>query len=679
MGNCYKLQVQLVTFKSNPTLKSKKLQSPTAFPTISGFVYDLLKRFSLDNFTLYSLKEDPLDWKYSEGERQFASYMQLIHPHLPLQSTFTSNLGAPRLNGNGSKMRSDGRLGGVNCANSIEIEFMGDFHHHANKSTFPPFPTKLEDFDFTHHWKFVNADWDKRANAILEDNPQIKQLMCCWSSQWEILKANNQLLREMIRNEILMLPTPLVPRESLIGCRSELYKPFWTAESDPSRDFFALDVNSQFSYLITQNVFSSGRMKRYLAREIRNLITFDFEKKKFIFNKNQVCSGYVKALVLPTRQNDVIPALYCKIGTKTGGFSCKKCFLEETTEPCKCHDLDKMCTITCTFVDLEYAFLENSIKVLKFHEVILFEKQESLGKTFFNCIHREVTLSKGFPKQMSLSQQRDYVSQCNSMLNLHGDQALKLADFKQDLCYKRLLKIVSTYALGRLGTKQVTSTKLCSNSQQLQDIFATKDVSQFQELGSRCLISFNSGRARPSRSSYLIFLSEIYSYSRRHLRESAKQIMAEGGEIVNLTVDAIQFVDKKGKKPVLSIGPLPGQWKHVYEGEKVTGFFALSNSSSITTFQTAEPLTKICGLQMSQILGKSKFVASYMNLVETALLGKKASTNLPQTRHVKQKGKKVPRRSIFKIKNTLSNKRYYKLKKDECISYPYGYKNDVKQ
>ena len=157
------------------------MQSPTAFPTISGFVYDLLKRFSLDNFTLYSLKEDPLDWKYSEGERQFASYMQLIHPHLPLQSTFTSNLGAPRLNGNGSKMRSDGRLGGVNCANSIEIEFMGDFHHHANKSTFPPFPTKLEDFDFTHSYGLVldksgRIIWDTSYEVDFSYNGELEKL-----------------------------------------------------------------------------------------------------------------------------------------------------------------------------------------------------------------------------------------------------------------------------------------------------------------------------------------------------------------------------------------------------------------------------------------------------------------------------------------------------------------------
>lgn len=664
-SNCYKIQTHLINFKSNPSLKNKNMLSPASFPTITGFVYNLLKRYSLDNFNLRSLKNDGVkSWSFSEGEREFASYMQLLNPNIPLESVFTSASGAPKL-ANGK--RSDGRIG------ACEIEYCGSIWHGAKNVTFPKFPINLKDFDFTYHWKFISAEWDHRANSILQDNPHIQHLVAVWDLQWTLLKKNNKLLQEMVRNDLLMVATPMNPRNSLIGCRSELYKPFWRQEEDPSREFFALDFNAQFSSLITQQLFSAGNAKRYCYNELKNRIAFDFSQKKFLFDNKQICSGYVKALILPIKQGENMPALFCRLDGRTGAFLCKRCFIDRNEKPCTCGDVDRMFNITCTFVDLELAFLSNSYQVLKFHEAILYDQQLPLGQTFFQCIHREVIKAKGFPEHVSAKEQNTYVSSCNDILGLKNENALRASDLEVDPTYKKLLKTISTAALGRLGAKTGVSSKLCSTSQQLEEIFATQNVSQFQEIGSRCLISYETKTPRYTRGNYSIFLAEIFAWSRRHLYESAKKVCDAGGDLVSLTVDAIQFVNKKGRGPILEIGNAPGQWKHIYK-QKVIGYHALNEVSCVTNFHEAEPVTKVAGLQLSQVLCKSNLANEHIKLVKNALLQKRCnSIKTWQTKKHKKGLKKVKKRSEMNLQGKLSHKRYFKIDKNQCVSFPYGY------
>ena len=631
------------------------------------FVFQLLLRFCLDNYELYSLPfEGGKDWKTSKQEMEFLSFIRFLYPSQQIQSLYSCRSGPPKLIGaesDGSFFSPD--LGYVHCF----FNGSGPFHG-SPKIKKEALPTNLATFDLKSSWKKVSKDWDLSMDNLLKKNPgKLHTIFCIWDAQWEELKKHTPLLRTICTTPGLSYVSPLVPREALVPGKSELWVPLWNQSDNPSQVFHNLDMNSQFASIMERFTFSAGPFFRLCENQLSNQeIKFDATKKSFIYKDKLICSGFVKALFLPD-QNQILPTLFCKIEGRLTSTLCRTCFVQKQTSPCYHLAADRAFVATVTWRDVETAVLSKTYSVLRIYETWLFTQQVNLGKNFFCAINTAISATKGFPTNLPENKRAEYCEEINGLLGLSGQLKLQEHEIKNDISYKTFLKLISTSSLGCLASRHKTGSQICTTQNELSKVFATKNVVHFQTLGlNKVKVNYERKQPRCSRSNYAIILAEVYSLSRRLLQDAGKEILNSGFKIVNMNVDSIAFLAPKTCKEIpLQCHVTPGTWKKVHN-DQVTSYYALSPNNSLTTFKCSPSKLKICGLK-ADLFQQDIKEEDYKNLIRNALKKRKNSIKLNRT---------VTRKKInqaYTLRNKLCDRRYYVQNGSSYQSYPYGYTN----
>lgn len=221
-----------------------------------------------------------------------------------------------------------------------------------------------------------------------------------------------------------------------------------------------------------------------------------------------------------------------------------------------------------------------------------------------------------------------------------------------------------------------------SNAADLYAHHQTGNILQIQSLGKMLrLVLKNNDEIKANRRACVMHSIFITSLARVVMFQHMDTVVESGGTMFRLNSDSLYFLWQKDRPLPFSLSEVFGDFKRTYDD--VRGFVQLGASSTSTIYQEDGELktdSRVCGLQLNNLLGQQLTFSKMSGLIDQALadelFGTKSEDFQVDSIRTMHKNLKV---TSIRGKQTLSGRKIFDRRQVDCLSenlltYPFGYK-----
>jgi hypothetical protein len=683
MLSCLSFLKESLTFQSNlkNAIKFEKdvLLSPFSYPlcSLSGFSYKLYKYFFLNQFEIYSVKNEfGLKSKnVSNIEYEWASFMEFKYENKHFISAFNNKFG--------QKYFKDAIPDLYSPITKQAYFFHGCvFHGHFENCLINPNANETSKNPFGISYKDLNDKFDKQAANLLQNNQdQIDEVIYQWECHYKQLRLSDSLLKDFIETKLKPHPLRrLCPRNCVRGAFFDVYRLRWSNILFPNENLFFIDINGLYSYCAIKFKFMIGKYKILIGKELQNLHLIN---NKFFFNGNRVM-GSILLTILPP-QNLYFPFLMCKTkDNKTINTLCKKCAEKKSTK-CNHGINDRAICDTFMISEIEFA-LTLGYHIIAIHESHIYTNSDYILKSYIQYLNFYKTKHSECLKNFdSVVDKENYCKFLNQKMELNEPFLLKVEEIHPNSQKRSFYKLMSNALFGKLEQKNDKSqTKFVNKQSDLEDIFFSEnkiiDLNCINDQICQVQISPNYSKLPPNRKSNCYLGAQVTAFARQIIYEHVEHLTKNEAFIYQVDCDSIIFSFPKGKSIPVSISDAVGDFKFEIKGN-ILKYYSLGPKNYSLTFEDkgkVETLSKVRGLSLNNSLNENIFTDELFAMYIDQFLSQKPSKVLINQYRTRANFKRLKISSELEkvtFSNDISKRR---IVKSESLSYetiPYGYKS----
>ena len=661
LKNMLELQNNLM-IKFRSTTPKLVLHPFTKYFTMASFIFDSFKLSVLNDENIYALRyEYGVKPNSSQEELEYVTY---------LKETMNPDLITAFSNRKGQKKFKEA-VPDAFCPSSGAAFFYNGCYYH-------PCPyckrELLKDQALSH--KEQRTNFLNKIAKLKANNSSVKTVTVMYGCKWAEMKETLRL-KNFFSSFMLRPLSRLSPRESVRGARTELYLPM--ADETETFTLHAKDMISQYPFIALSQNFPVGKFYTYIGDELKNE-DVEFVQNQYMFKKKKMIGlGHVTVLAPPNMTN---PFLLYRISNHSLAFTCLKCATQQKRETCQHSENERCFTATYTIPEINLASAIG-YKILKWHEVLLYEDEKPIFKEFLLYLAHEKLRHSGFPHPMTEQEKKEFCTKINEKMNFPPELCLTTQNVCKNKQKESEFKKFQVEFLGKfLQIPNRTSQTYVHSQQQLEKLFRTGRIKTITNMSSTTLeitLEAQDHTAKVNRKNALVIGSYIQALSRCQMMLDMHKLVDKGAKIVYNDCDCLMYLLPKNVNDPLVTGYSYGDYKNVCKGVPVQ-FRSLGTKCYSVVYKNgagnAMCINKVRGLCLKQNMN--------CNIISPALFDDFVSAffendfkriKVPQTRKRRNviSGKKIIHLEEHDFTNFFFHKRYYKIEKDTVSSFPYGY------
>ena len=488
-----------------------------------------------------------------------------------------------------------------------------------------------------------------------------------YSCEWDKKKKDPQTPEYQFM-ECLFRQRPLNrlnPRDSLIGGRTDFFNLSWTSELQPDENFFIVDVNSLYPFIMLKHEFPCGTAKTLYEKNL-DYLRYCPREKSFLYN-NTKCMGILQCQILPP-SNLKYPMLPYKCNDEIMYGNCRKC-MENRALFCNHSKFERAITGVWTFEEIAAA-IQRKYELLNMYEAVVYTEKCNPFRDYI--AHLLKFKIKSGPKLTE-----DELESVNDILNLPTHLTHDMFE-KSDA-----MKIVAKSLLVSFWGKFVPyiasgQTVLCHN---FDEMMKYDNILSIECCNDDLAILQVKNYRTVSRKKNVIMGTYVVSFGRLFMLDKMEEIIKKKSNMSYSDTDSIFFFSKLSLKNHFTCSQsVPGEFKQEYRNSKIVSFFCLGCKNYSIVLQDTKTLefkiiSKCKGLSLTSSVAPNVTI-NEINL----LLQKKTDLILGKIQQIRKLPKKAVDSLLKKhfIEIHFSTSIFHKKKYDETQKQivPYGFKNE---
>jgi len=678
LRTCYELQDY---YFENIVINETSYIDVLACSTYSCYSYELLKRFSLDSFQLFSLPyQDGITGQHSREESEWISLRMAIGDDTRVLSYFTSS-NLPKFfhcipdyilesSHNALSCKSKYTLGfyhGLKWHPVSSLDKLKTSAAHISVNVNQKGRFSLSNFSLTETWKTIDGKFNKQAQQIMQANPNVEAIEVIYDLQFYALKKDPNVAN-FLKNKFNQVgPEILNPRRCLKYSRREVFNSFFDSkEAESGTQIIQVDQNAAF--------LSAGLKAKCPVGKSIHLLKCDFSPCDFTFENEELCyqkvpaCGFVKVLVLAKKQ-EVFPFLTTQIDQNEIPLLCHTCALKKSKGICRHSWQEKSAIIEIPINTLNYAIITKSYQLLHIFEAILFPESDFIFKSYFLPLSRLLMTSKGWDQNITELEKVKYCNSVNLRMGFQGNLLLKPASFKENSHLRHMLKQSFCLAIGKLSQKQQPCQKFVRDHYEIENTLKSNKLLNFKLLTNNfCALELHPKKLRKFEiNNQIPGHSYLLSEFNISIHRTISQLISSGINLMSLSHDSIFFTVQASTRIPVNLSFCVGEYRIVTSDIK--SFCAFSPSKYMYTDNNGTHF-KLCGISVSRLNNGELTKERFLSMFKDALENEPSTIRLTQFR-------KVPMRlEVEKIECAvdISNRFFNKGRMREDLKfYPYGF------
>jgi G:T-mismatch repair DNA endonuclease (very short patch repair protein) len=648
----------------------------------SSFIYKVYKLFYLNNFEIYSIKNEfgcNLSKEISAQEYEWSSYMQFIHPDLDYRSDFSHFLG---------KKIFPECVPDLYSSKTCEAVFYNGCYYHAhvhdcliNPNVTPQTKHPL----FKKTYEEINNAFNKKIALLLNNHPlEVKKVTIIWECQYLEMRKHDSDLKLFLSK--IFQPRPLFrlrPRTAVRGSFTECFALKWLKTENSKETFYCLDVNGMYSYIGLTSKFGIGTCKVIIGKEIENITLKNGQY--FYKDSSDPMIGTMMVTILPPKKL-FFPFLPYRLENDTSIFTlCLKC-AENNLSICKHSDTDRSFTSVYFISELVFA-LKLGYAITTIFECHYYEKSDFILQDFIKklaCLRLQN--SNLFHNLSTNDEKESCCDQLNTRMNFQQPFNLNI----NNICYnegkRNFYKTMMNSIFGKLEQRSDKPKTVYVNSQEELEKYYFSDsiitsIFCINENVCELELKTNNEKLPPNRENNSYIGGELVAYGRMLMYEIIQKIDPIG-KLFYVDCDSCFFSLPSNTILPFEISEVFGAFKNVYPGE-ILSFHCIAPKNYAISFKTSDNkikhITKIKGLSLSSYYLENEINTATFNYFLSKFLKdeieKKEITQL-RCRKVKKSKNIVRKIEVVRFSNQITNRRIIIKECKYITSVPYGYNNE---
>ena len=654
------------------------ISSPFSYGSFTHFAYMLLQNYCLKKNDVRIVRNSPTVGKISRPQHQWELWLRKIIKKADLISAFNHPLGARRFRNR--------IVDAFDKSTKIVHEFLGTYYHSCRL---------YEECEIIKKKGKRFVDNKNHSQLMKERRLRKKQLMSNNTKKdgVEVIKIKNVepheecLTMEKMKNDPdfkyvpwpqNILPHRLEVNDAIYGGLLNVYKYMWTKKSNPNENLYYVDINSSYGQVARMSNFPTGCYKLTLDEDIENLIKYDVDLGKFVFQgSNQEVYGLALVdMIVPKDTDDPFLIYRTKDGRILNPI-CGSCAEEGRTEPCKHQEEERILHGTWTFQEISHAISKHNYKFDRLHEILTYEKNAPIMKDFYQVLSHFLLKYK-----RPMTNAKKYCQDINHEMSFNH-QSLRLSEeelpAQEDKFLRKLMKFVINSSLGRLMKKNEHENSFLVKDK-MDVINNIENITGFSFDQSDVIMHVNKnfGQKIQDPHNNAVLGAYVTSYGRIALDNLKRKIKDMGGQVVYIDTDAVLFTNDRNLDPS-NFGQAFGKIKNeLPNAQEVLSFVSLGPKRYSIRYKTFDgqikEMCKFSGLKPPEDEQNSNIDFENMeNLLE------EENKEVATYQYLKTKDNSLVQFGAVKIRrvvkmitfNPMKSKRIYQ--EENHSSKPYGH------
>ena len=648
----------------------------------SSFIYKVFKLFYLNNYKIYSIKNEfgsNLSKEISYQEYEWSCYMQYKYPDLEYRSDFSHFLG---------KKIFPECVPDLYSAKTCEAVFYNGCYYHAHLHDClinPNVTAQTKHPLFKKTYEEINTAFNQKIALLLSNHPtSVKKVTIIWECQYLEQRKHSLELKSFLSNIFKVRPLyRLRPRTAVRGSFTECFALKWLKTENLNETFHCLDVNGMYSYIGLTSKFGIGQYEIIVGNELKN-ITF---KNGLYFYKdfNDPMVGTMLVSILPPKKL-FFPFLPYRLENETTIFTlCLKCSENSLT---KCHHSDDERSFTSVYFISELVFaIKLGYHVNEIYECHYYKQSDFILRDFVKklaCLRLQN--SNLFQNLRTTEEKHTYCQHLNEQMKFEEPFNLKIDNITHNDSKRNFYKTMLNSIFGKLEQRSDKPKTVYVNSQEELERYYFSDAtitSIFCINENVCELELKRSNEKlpPNRENNSYIGGELVAFGRIFMYEIIQKIDSIG-RIFYVDCDSCFFSLSNSTPLPLEISDAFGAFKNVFPGE-ILSFYCLAPKNYAISFKMADNkikhITKIKGISLSSYYLENEMSTATFNYFLSKYLKdeieKKEITQL-KCRKNKKTQKQSVKLEIVRVSNQITNRRILIKQCKYLSTVPYGFNNN---